>query len=63
MEAMAAASRLKKEYKELNRELQSQDVDKEISLMPVDDGSIFEWRVSQASRPQALPGCCRVVTE
>ena len=48
-----AVNRVWKEYKELCREAAKSGPDKEISLEPVDDSSVFEWNVSALPRPSS----------
>ena len=46
-----AANRVWKEYKELTKEVSKNGPDKEISLAPIDDASIFEWNVRRSPPP------------
>ena len=46
-----AANRVWKEYKELTKEVSKNGPDKEISLAPIDDASIFEWNVRRSPLP------------
>jgi peroxin-4 len=46
-----AANRVWKEYKELTKEVAKNGSDREISLAPVDDASIFEWKASITGPP------------
>lgn len=57
-----AANRVLKEYKELNREMSRSGGDKEISLAPLDDASIFEWKVRRARAVPCDTQCFRRVS-
>ena len=50
-----AANRVWKEYKELTKEVSKNGPDKEISLAPIDDASIFEWNVRRSPALPAAP--------
>lgn len=48
---MTAVNRVWKEYKELSREEAKNGPDKEITLCPVDDASMFEWKAVISGPP------------